>query len=48
MEEVGGKFSMLGENEKCTKNSFGKAEDERQLGRHRSRWEDNIKMDLKK
>jgi hypothetical protein len=26
---------------------FGRPEGKRQLGRHRRRWEDNIKMDLK-
>jgi hypothetical protein len=29
------------------KNMVGKPEEKRELGRHKCRWEDNIKMDLK-
>jgi len=37
---------MYGERKGVYRNSVGKLEGKRQLGRHRHRWEDNIKIDL--
>jgi hypothetical protein len=36
----------MGENRGVYRVMVGKSEGERPLGRHRPRWEDNIKMDL--
>jgi hypothetical protein len=38
---------MHGEEEKCIKGFVGELERKNQLGRHRRRWEDNIRMDLR-
>jgi len=37
-----------GRDEKCIQNSVGKPEGERPLGRFRRRWENYIKMNVKK
>jgi hypothetical protein len=39
---------MYGGEERLIQGFRGKPEGKRELGRHMSRWEDNIKMDLKK
>jgi hypothetical protein len=45
-DEVGRGKSMY-RDEKCTQTLVGKPEGKRPLGRHRCKWEDNIKMDIK-
>ena len=39
---------MYGEEERCKRVLVGRPEGRKLLGRHRRRWEDNIKMDLEK
>jgi hypothetical protein len=43
---MGGAFSMHGRDENCMKILARKPEDKRPVGRHRHKWEDNIKIDL--
>ena len=43
---MGGACGAYGGGERCARGSGGKPEGKRPLGRPRSRWEDNIKMDL--
>jgi hypothetical protein len=38
----------MGEKRNASRILVGKPEDKRPLGRHRHRWVDNIKMDLRK
>jgi hypothetical protein len=45
---MGGACRAHGREEKCVQNFDWKPEGKRQLGRRRHRWEDNIKMDLRK
>jgi hypothetical protein len=44
--EMGGACSAYGGEERLIQGFGGKTEGKRPLGRHRPRWEDNIKMDL--
>jgi len=44
---MGWACSMYREDERRLQGSVGKPEGKRPLGRPRSRWEDNIKMDLR-
>jgi len=44
--EMGGACSAYGERRGVYRLLMGKPEDKRPLGRHRRKWEDNIKMDL--
>jgi len=44
--EMGGACSTYGEEERHIQGEVRKPEGKRPLGRHRHRWEDNIKMDL--
>jgi hypothetical protein len=44
---LGGACSTYGWKEMCVAILMGKTNRERQLGRHRNRWKDSIKMDLK-
>jgi hypothetical protein len=44
---VGRALSTHGGEEECIQDFGGKKEGKRQLGRHTSRWEDTIKMDLR-
>jgi hypothetical protein len=44
---MGRTCSKQGKKRKAYKILVGKPEEQRLLGRHRCRWEDNIKMDLK-
>ena len=41
-----GHVARMGQRRGVYRVSVGKPEGERPLGRHRRRWEDNIKMDL--
>jgi len=43
---VGGACGACGAGERGYRVLVGKPEEKRPLGRHRRRWEDNIKMDL--
>jgi hypothetical protein len=43
-----GKRSTHGRDEKCTQNLMGKLERKRPLGRLRRRWQDNVRMDVRK
>ena len=43
-----GHVDMYGKIQKCLQSFSGKPEGKRPLGRPRCRWEDNIKMDLRK
>jgi hypothetical protein len=43
-----GDCSTYGGEERCIQSFGGKPEGKRPLGRHRHRWEDNIKMNLQK
>ena len=43
---MGGTCSTYGGEQSVYRFSVGKPEGKRQLGRHRHRWEDNIKVDL--
>ena len=45
---MGGACNAYGGVEMCIQGLVGKPEGKRPLGRHRRRWEDNIKMDLLK
>jgi len=45
---MGGACSAYREGERCVQSFGGKPEGKRPLGRPRSRWEDNIRMDLRK
>jgi predicted lipase len=45
--EMSGTCSTLGRDEKCIQNFSRKSEGKRPLGRHWSRWEDNIRMDVR-
>jgi len=45
---MGGACSAYGEKRGVYRGLVGKPEGKRPLGRPRSRWEDNIKMDLRK
>jgi hypothetical protein len=45
---MGGAYNTHGRDEKCIQNILiGKPERKRPLGRPRSRWEENIRMDLR-
>jgi len=44
--EMDGACSAYGERRRVYKVLVGKPEGKRPIGRHRIRWEDNIKMDL--
>jgi hypothetical protein len=45
---MGGACGAHGEGEGCIQNILvGRPEGRRPLGRHRRRWEDNIKMDIR-
>jgi hypothetical protein len=44
---VGGACSTNGGEKECIQDFGGKARGKRPLGRPRSRWEDNIRMDLR-
>jgi hypothetical protein len=46
--DMGGACSVHGKMRNMYKILVGKPEEERLLGRTRYRWEDNIKMDLRK
>jgi hypothetical protein len=46
--EMGGTCSMDGEKRNSYKISVGKTERKRSLGRPRRRWNDDIKIDLRK
>jgi hypothetical protein len=46
-DEVGGTCGTHGGGERCLQVLVGRPEGKRPLGRPRSRWEDNIKMDLR-
>jgi hypothetical protein len=46
MNEMGRVCNTYGGDERCIQFLVGKYEGKRPLGRPRSRWEDNIKMDL--
>ena len=43
---MGGVFSAYGERRSVYRFLVGKPQGKRPLGKHRRRWEDNIKMDL--
>ena len=43
---MGGTCGTYGRRERCAQGLVGNPEGKRPLGRPRSRWEDNIKMDL--
>jgi hypothetical protein len=45
---VGGTCGMHGGRERCLQVLIGRPEGKRPLGRPRRRWEDNIKLDLRK
>jgi len=44
--EIGGECSTYGGQEWCIQGFGGGDQGRRSLGRHRQKWEDNIKMDL--
>jgi hypothetical protein len=44
---VSGACSTYGKDEKCTKILISKPEGKRSHGRHRFKWEYNIRMDLR-
>jgi hypothetical protein len=44
---MGGACSTNGEKRNACRNLVGIPEGKKPLGRHRHRWEDNIKMDLR-
>jgi hypothetical protein len=46
-DKMGGACSMHGTDEICINNFNRKFEGTRPLGRHRRRWENNIKIDIK-
>ena len=48
MNEMSWACSMYGEEERCNRVLVGRPEGRKPLGRHRCRWEDNIKMDIQK
>jgi hypothetical protein len=47
-EEMGRTGSIHGENRNAYRTLVGKPEGKRPLGRPRHRWEENIRMDLRK
>jgi hypothetical protein len=46
-DEMGGACSILGDVRNTYKNLLGQSKGKRPLGRPKSRWEDNIEMNLK-